>query len=77
MYNLYQEGGLRMPHVQTYCQSLKAAWVKRFLEDDCIDWFFLNKILKEASSLRYSVFIPFLYRFQSFLPLRGSVSLEY
>jgi hypothetical protein len=33
MYNNYENGGLKVPHVQSFCYSLKITWIKQLLDD--------------------------------------------
>ena len=51
MYDEYKNGGLKMMHIQSFCQALKVSWVKRLLDEEGTGvkkWklfanFFLNK----------------------------------
>ena len=39
MYNEYENGGFKVPHIKTFCQSLKVVWVKRMLDNlNFSDW---------------------------------------
>ena len=48
LYNDYLEGGLKMPHVYSFNNAIKVAWVKRYLDhhNDSKWKFFLSKILQ-------------------------------
>jgi uncharacterized membrane protein len=29
--NIYEEGGLKLPHIESYCYALKMSWIQKLL----------------------------------------------
>ena len=53
LYNDYLEGGLKMPHVYSFNNAIKVAWVKRYLDhhNNSKSKFFLSKILQRMGGI--------------------------
>lgn len=30
--NIYEEGGLKLPHIESYCYALKMTWIQKLLD---------------------------------------------
>jgi hypothetical protein len=30
--NTYEEGGLKLPHIESYCYALKMSWIQKLLD---------------------------------------------
>ena len=55
MINNIEDGGVSMVDIESHCESLKAGWIKRMINDEDCNWNFLSKMYLQSFGKDYQI----------------------